>query len=230
MKRFYKEAVVTAERGIALDGRPVKTPAKAPLILPTEAMAQAVAAEWQAQGALIDPARMPFTGLANAAIDRIAPDPGRFAAGLSTYAESELLCYRAGDPPPLVARQADRWDPLLAWACARFDVAFTLVTGVMHQPQPLQTLETLGNSVRSYPAFILAALSPLVTISGSLVLALALLEGVLTPDAAFDAAFLEELWQEELWGADDLALQTRALRRADFHAAFTFNLLYQERC
>jgi len=222
MKRFYKQASVTPDLGIALDGRPVRTPGRLPLTLPTAALAEAVAGEWQAQGEEIVPQAMPLTGLANAAIERIAPDTAAFAAGLAAYAETELLCYRADAPPALVARQADIWDPVLGWAQARYDVGFVLVEGIVHRPQPPETLARLSAAIAARSAFELAALSQIVTISGSLVIALAVLEGELDPDPAFDAGHLDELWQAEQWGEDDFALDQRAARRADFLAACTF--------
>ncbi len=222
MKRFYKQASVTPDLGIALDGRPVRTPGRLPLILPNAALAEAVAAEWQAQGEDIVPQAMPMTGLANAAIERIAPDSMGFAAGLAAYAETELLCYRAEGPEPLVARQAEMWDPILAWARTRYDAGFVLVEGIMHKPQPPETLARLSEAVAARNAFELAALSPIVTISGSLVIALAVLEGELDPDAAFDAGHLDELWQAEQWGEDDFARDQRDARRADFLAACGF--------
>lgn len=222
MKRFYKEVSTTDAGGILLDGRPVKTPARALLALPNPHLAAAVAAEWMAQGEDIRPQDMPLTGLANAAIDRVAPEQAAFAAGLAQYGETELLCYRADGPPDLVARQAQRWDPLLDWAGDRFGVSFTRVTGIMHKPQPLATVLRLGDAVAQTDPFRLAALSPLVTISGSLVIGLALLEEAVLPEDAFDIAHLDELWQAELWGEDDLALAARAARRRDFLAACHF--------
>ncbi len=165
---------------------------------------------------------MPLTGLANAAIDRVAPDPAGFAAGLSSYGESELLCYRADAPDALVQRQAERWDPVLHWAASRFDISFTLVTGIMHRPQPEATVDRLAAALQGFDPFRLAALSPVITISGSLVIGLALADGALDPAAAFDIAHLDELWQEEQWGADELALRAREARRADFDAACRF--------
>lgn len=222
MKRFYSDVVVTPERGIALDGRPVKTPAKAALILPNVALADAIADEWRAQGEQIEPQSMPLTGLANAAIDRVAADRETFAKGLAVYGESELLCYRAEEPFALVARQNQDWNPILGWAQARYDIGFMLVRGIMHQPQPDETLVRLRDAVRARDAFELAALSPLVTISGSLVIALAVLERAIEPEAAFDAAHLDELWQAEQWGQDDFALDARAAHRRDFLAACRF--------
>ena len=225
MKRFYDEAVVAPrERGVAvlLDGRPIRTPARAELAVPTEELAEAIAEEWNGQGEEVDPRSMPLTGLANAAIDRVSPDPAAFAAGLAAYAESDLLCYRADGPKPLVERQSAIWDPLLAWAAKRYDVEFETVTGVMHRPQPPRTLEQLGRAVSARDPFRLAALSPLVTVSGSLVAALALAEGEVGLEQAWDAATLDETWQAEQWGDDPLAEAARNERRRDFEAAYRF--------
>ena len=227
MKRFYKTVVVTAERGILLNARPVKTPGKLPLILPNAALAEAVAEEWRAQDKDILPHTMPLTGLANSAIERVSPDHLAFAAGLAVYAESELLCYRADKPPELIARQGDVWGPLLAWARARYDVSFTLVEGIMHQPQPPETLARLRDAVAARSAWELAPLSPIITIAGSLVIALAVLERHIELDAAFDAAHLDELWQAEQWGEDWMAEETRAAHRSDFVAACRFLRLVQ---
>jgi chaperone required for assembly of F1-ATPase len=222
MKRFYKQVSVEPVAGghaIRLDGRPVKTPARADLTLPTSALAHAVAAEWDAQAEEIDPRRMPLTGLANAAIDRIAPDPAAFARGLAAYAETDLLCYRADSPAKLVDRQAASWDPLLDWARDRYDVHFETVAGIIHRPQPDETVQRLAAAVAAHDSFHLAALQPLVTITGSLVIALALAEGRIDAEQAFAAAHLDELWQAEQWGEDALATEARENRRADFKAA-----------
>lgn len=225
MKRFYKEAAIApAESGftILLDGRPVKTPARRALTLPTEVLAQAVAGEWQEQGDDIDPRAMPLTGLANAALDRVAEDPAAFAAGLARYGESDLLCYRAEGPDSLVRRQDALWNPLLHWARRRFDADFTLVCGIMHQPQADTALERLAAAVASRNAYELAGLSPLVTISGSLLIALALAEEAIDVETAWAAATLDEAWQAEQWGEDSEAKAALAVRRADFEAAHRF--------
>lgn len=221
MKRFWKEVSVE-DRGIALDGRPVRTPGRVPLLLPTDALARAVADEWRAVGETIDPRAMPLTGLANAAIDRIAPDTARFAAGLAAYGESDLLCYRAELPEPLVARQVSHWDPLLDWARGRYDVHFETVTGVMHKAQPEATVARLSDAVAALDPFRLAGLSPLVTVSGSLVAALALLEGAADPDSVWTASQVDEAWQAEMWGEDELATKARDAKRADFDAGARF--------
>jgi chaperone required for assembly of F1-ATPase len=225
VKRFYKVAAAVREEGgfgVRLDGRPVKTPGRNGLIVPTEALAEAIAAEWQGQGKEIEPHAMPLTGLANAAIDRVAPDPEAFARSLARYGESDLLCYRAEGPRPLVRRQADLWDPLLGWARTRFDVDFEIVCGVMHRPQPTATLAALTEAVSRTDPFRLAALSPLVTVSGSLLVALALAEGEIGLEQAWSAATLDEAWQAEQWGDDPLAAAAHDARRRDFDSGYRF--------
>jgi chaperone required for assembly of F1-ATPase len=222
MKRFWKTVTVDAERGVRLDERPVRTPGRVPLLLPTDMLAEAVADEWREVTDDIDPRAMPLTGLANAAIDRIAPDPASFAAGLAAYGESDLLCYRAESPPDLVARQAALWDPPLDWARDRYDVHFEIVIGVIHRPQPEATIARLGAAIATRRPFELAPLSPIVTITGSLVLALALAERAMEAEAVWAAANLDEDWQAEHWGEDDLAVKARETRQHDFAAAARF--------
>ncbi|MDQ0249822.1 chaperone required for assembly of F1-ATPase [Sphingomonas kyeonggiensis] len=221
MKRFWKE--VSVENGqVALDGKPVRTPDRAPLALPTPALAEAVAEEWRAVGDTIDPRAMKLTGLANAAIDKISADPAPFAQGLAAYGESDLLYYRAEDPEPLVLRQAEAWDPLLDWARSRYDVHFETATGVIHKAQPEATISRLAEAVHALDPFRIAGLSPVVTISGSLVGALALLEGAIPAETLWQAAHVDELWQAEQWGEDELALAARENRRTDFLAGVRF--------
>jgi chaperone required for assembly of F1-ATPase len=222
VKRFYKEASVGADREVLLDGKPVRTPGRAPLALPNARLADAIADEWNAQGETIDPRAMKLTGLANAAIDRIAPAPESFAAGLAVYGESDLLCYRAAGPAPLVARQTEHWDPILDWAGARYDIAFEVTAGITHKPQPPETIARLAAAVATRDPFELAGLSPLVTISGSLVIALALAEGAIGLDPAWAAASLDEQWQVDQWGEDEEAVKALAGRCADFTAASRF--------
>jgi chaperone required for assembly of F1-ATPase len=225
VKRFYEKAAAAPAAGgvaVLLDARPVRTPARGALAVPTEELAEAIAAEWNAQGEKIDPRSMPLTGLANAAIDRVAPEQAVFAAGLARYGESDLLCYRAEGPRPLVERQAAAWDPLLAWARRRYDVDFTVTSGIIHRPQPAATVERLAGAVAARDPFRLAALSPLVTISGSLVIALALTEGEIGLAPAWAAANVDEAWQAEQWGEDPLATQPLENRRREFEAAYRF--------
>ena len=225
MKRFWKEAAATAEDGgwgVALDGKPVRTPARAPLVVPTQALGVAIAREWNSAGEQVEPREMPLTGLANAAIDRVAPDPQAFARGLARYGESDLACYRAEGPRALVGRQERSWDSLLSWACRRFDVDFRTTCGIVHVPQPDSTTQRLAHAVATLDPFRLAALSPLVTIGGSLVVALALLEGAIDVEAAWDTVTVDDRWQLEQWGPDAEAEAALEARRRDFFAATRF--------
>ncbi|MES2442947.1 MAG: ATP12 family protein [Pseudomonadota bacterium] len=222
MKRFWKQVSVEPGNSLALDGRPVRTPGRALLALPTPALAEAVAEEWRAVSGDIDPRAMPLTGLANAAIDRIDPAREAFAAALAAWGESDLLCYRAEAPEPLIARQDAAWDPLLDWARRRYDVHFETTAGIVHRAQPPATLARLSEAVAALDAFRLAGLSPLVTVSGSLVAALALLEGAADAETVWRAAQVDEAWQAEMWGEDELATQARSAHRADFDAGARF--------
>ena len=224
MKRFYTMATVTGTGpfGVALDGRPVRTPARAALAVPTQRLAAAMAGEWNGQGAQVLPRTMPLTGLANAAIDRVVPDAPGFADGLARFVENELLAYRADEPPALVARQAAAWDPWLAWARQRYDIDFALVTGIIHRAQPPATLARLTAAYRAFDAFSLAALNPVVTISGSAVIGLAVAEAVMDADEAWVVGHLDELWQAEQWGKDPLAEAGHRERQADLATAVDF--------
>ena len=165
MKRFWKNAVAVERDGgwgVELDGKPLRTPAREPLIVPTSALAEAIVEEWKLVEDEFDPRAMPLTGLANAAIDRVAPDKQAFAAGLARYAEGDLACYRAEGPPGLVDRQGLSWDALLGWGRRRFDVDFLTTSGVLHVDQPTATVERLAHAVGALDAFRLAGLSPLV--------------------------------------------------------------------
>lgn len=222
MKRFWTNVSVDVDGVVRLDERPVRTPGRTPLALPTPALAEAVADEWRAVGQIIDPRAMPLTGLANAAIDRVMPDPAAFATGLAVYAESDLLCYRAESPIELVTREAAAWDPLLDWARDRYDVHFERISGVMHRPQPDATVARLGEALASRSPFALVAMQPIVTITGTLVGALALAERAVDADALWAAVNVDEMWQAEQWGEDALAAETRAARQRDFLAAVRF--------
>jgi len=219
VKRFWKSATVADADGgfaIELDGRRLKTPARAELVVPTRDLADAIAAEWNESAEEVDPRAMPLTGLANAAIDRVAPDRTAFAEGLARYGESDLTCYRAEGPETLVRRQAESWDALLGWARRRYDVGFATCSGVMHVAQPAETVRKLGHAVASLDAFHLAGLSPLVTIGGSLVAALAVLEEMMPATEAWETVSLDDRWQMEQWGADAEAEAALDARRRDF--------------
>ncbi len=227
MKRFWKAVDAVAEAGgwgvgVKLDGKPLRTPARAALVVPTAALGEAIAGEWRDAGETIEPRAMPLTGLANAAIDRVAADRAGFAAHLARYAEADLACYRAEGPSPLVERQAERWDGLLSWARRRFDVDFAITSGLIHVAQPPATVERLAHAVASLDAFRLAGLSPLVTIGGSLIAGLAVVENALTAEAAWVAVSVDEAWQLEQWGADAEALAALEGRKRDFLAAARF--------
>jgi chaperone required for assembly of F1-ATPase len=216
MKRFWK-TVTVADDTILLDNRVVKTPGRMTLTLPTPQLAEAVANEWRAVETDLDPRAMPMTGLANAAVERPPT-----VESLAVYGETDLLCYRAENPPELAAREAEVWDPMLDWARQRFDIAFTVTAGIVHVAQPSETVRRLGVAVAAYDDFHRTALSPLVTIGGSLVAALMVMENAITPDTAFDACHLDELWQAELWGEDWMAADQRNAHRADFLNAARF--------
>ena len=225
MKRFWKSVEVEQEGdgfAIRLDGRPVMTPARALLAVPTKALAEGIAEEWRSTGEDVDPRQMPLTGIANAAIDRVAPDREAFARGLAQYAETDLACYRAEWPPELVEREAKAWDALLAWARRRYDVDFAITSGLIHVPQQPATIERLGHAVAMLDPFRLAGLSPLVTIGGSLVAGLAVLEKAMSAEAAWDAVNIDDRWQLEQWGWDSEAETALDNRHRDFLAAARF--------
>lgn len=227
-KRFWKQtAVADASEGFAieLDGRQVKTPAKAALLLPNRAMADAVAAEWDAQEAKIDPLSMPVTRSANAAIDKVRHQHGEVAAMLVAYGDTDLLCYRAEAPEALVARQAELWDPALDWAHETLGARLTACSGVLHQPQDASALERLAAPVYGMTEFQLAGFHDLVSLSGSLVLGLAAARDWRAAEALWDLSRLDEKWQAEQWGADEEAetlAQTK--RQAFLHAKRFFDL------
>jgi chaperone required for assembly of F1-ATPase len=225
VKRFWKEAsAVAVDDGwtIELDGKRVHTPGRHLLVVPTQQLAEAIAKEWRAAGETIDPRSMPLTGLANAAVERVAPDQQAFASGLAKYGESDLTCYRADSPRELIRRQEEKWDPLLAWARRRYDVDFCTTGGIVHVPQPRATIDRLAAAVMALDPFHLAGLSPLVTIGGSLVAALAVLEEAVTPEQAWDAVTVDEAWQREQWGSDSEVEAALERRRSDFFAAARF--------
>ncbi len=224
-KRFWTSATVEPEGAgfaVRLDGRAVRTPAKAPLILPTRAMAEDVAAEWAAQGDRIDPETMPATRAANSAIDKLSVQQAEVAAMLAEYGGNDLLCHRAAEPPALVARQAAAWDPLLLWAAEALDAPLAVTTGVMPAAQPAASLARLAAEVAGLDPFRLAAFHDLVTLSGSLVLALAVIRGRIGPEEAWALSRIDEDWQAELWGEDAEAAAAGARRRAAFLQACRF--------
>ena len=227
-KRFWtSSAVVAADDGYAveLDGRRVKTPAKAPLVLPTRAMAEAVAREWDAQEKEVDPATMPFTRSANAAIDKVTHQHAEVADMLADYGDSDLLCYRATHPRELAERQAEQWDPALDWAAETLGARLQTVAGVVHQPQPAEAVNRLRDMVHALDAFRLAAFHDLVSLSGSLILGFAAARNWRKPDDIWRISRLDESWQAEQWGDDAEAVQAAEIKRAAFlHAKQFYDL------
>lgn len=226
MKRFYKEAVHLADGDsftVHLDARPIKTPARNPLHLPTSQLAEAIATEWAAQDEDIDPATMPLTALAQGALDQVAHERDRIVSRIAAFSDSDMLYYRGDESQQALAdHQAKKWDPLLDWAHARYDVSFILTHGIMHHSQSDQTIARLTEIVEAQDDFTVAAMLSLVGLAGSLVAVLALVEGAFDTDTLWPLMNLEELWQEEQWGSDDLAIQTRAIKQAEFLAAAQF--------
>ncbi|MBO9476786.1 ATPase [Shimia sp. R11_0] len=224
-KRFWKETswqAVDGGFGVFLDGRAVKTPAKAALVVPTEAMAQAMAAEWEAQEGEIDPTTMPVTRAANAAIDKVAVQHAEVADMLAEYGGSDLLCYRATSPAELIARQAKAWDPLLLWAAEELGAQLTSVAGVMFQPQDEGALELLRQEVHGFDNFELAAFHDLVGISGSLILGFAAARDFMDIDALWELSRVDERWQEEQWGRDEEAAVEAGKKFEAFTNAYAF--------
>jgi len=221
--RFYRQAGVAAGEGgfeIALDGKPVLTPARRVLAAPTHALAAAIAAEWERQAAHIDPASMPLTRLANAVIDGVAEAPATVAAEIAKYLGTDLVCYRAEAPEGLVASQAQHWDPILAFARDELKARFVLAAGVVHVAQPAEALAAAGAAMPD-EIWRLGALALLTTLTGSALIALALARGMISTEAAWLAAHVDEDWQMQQWGRDEVALARRALREAEFRAAAT---------
>ncbi|MAO91197.1 MAG: ATPase [Rhodospirillaceae bacterium] len=208
MKRFYKSAAaVQTESGymVNLDGRPVRTPARAPLVLPGLALGEAVAAEWNAQGDKIIPDTMPLMSFASTAIDRVSGAMEAVAAEASGFAASDLLCYRADQPIELAQRQADAWDPLLDWARTRYDVTFSVTTGIMPVEQPAENKARFTAVALAFDPHTLTGLHVMTTAYGSFLLALAVVEGRLTAPEALAISRVDETFQAELWGTDEEA-------------------------
>lgn len=232
-KRFWTKAeVVEADGGftVQLDGRAVRTPGKHLLCVPSAPLAEAIAEEWRAQSEKIDPLSMPFTRSANSAIEKVAPQRDGVIDMLASYGETDLLCYRADYPESLVARQAEHWDPLLDWAADVHGARLLAVAGLIPQPQPQESLARLRARVADHDDYELTALHDLVTLSGSLVLGLAVAEGRMDAAAAWPISELDALFQQELWGADDEAVAERALKEAAFrHAENLLTLIRRDR-
>ncbi len=214
---------------VLLDARPVRTPAKAPLIVPTHALAKAIAEEWEAQEKEVDPRTMPVTKGANAAIDKVRIQRDEVIALLAEYGDSDLLCYRAAGPQSLIQRQADGWDPMLDWAATALGARLFVGEGVMHVPQTARALGLLRDALAEFDDFELAAVHDLISISGSLVLALAVTRGALGEDEAWRLSRIDEDWQVEQWGEDEEAMASEAAKRTAFLDAARFYRLSQRR-
>lgn len=226
LKRFWKSATAEEQNGvfmILLDGRLVKTPAKTALEVPTRRLADAIAAEWDAQEEVVDPTKMPFTRMANAAIDKVAMQHAEVAQMLADYGDADLLCYRAEGPQDLIDRQSAEWDLALDWAAEALGVRLSTRTGVMHQAQDSQSLAALFAHVHKMDAFRLAAFHDLVTLSGSLILGFAAARDWRDVNTIWAISRIDDLWQEELWGRDDEAFEAAEVKRAAFLHAKSFH-------
>ena len=220
-RRFYEEVAVhddPAGFAVALDGRAIRTPARRALAAPRRPLAEAIAAEWRAQTGFIDPATMPMTRLANTIIDGVATAPDEVADEIVKFLGSDLVCYRAATPEGLVVRQSLHWDPILAWAGAALGAGFTTVRGVIHAPQPDDAIARAAAAIPRDP-WRLGAVHVVTTLTGSALIALALASGAIAPDAAWAAAHVDEDWNMEFWGRDELGQQRRAYRFAEMTAS-----------
>ncbi len=233
-RRFYDAAnVVEADGGwsIELDARPVRTPSGNLLEVPVRALAQAMADEWNAQGDKVDPHSMPLCGIANASIDRVALDRALFIGQLGAYARADLICYRsdADAPADLLQQQHTTWQPLLDWAHETLGVALVSTSGIVHVAQPAEAIAAVERAVSELDAFRLAAITDLATGLGSVIIALAVFHGHLTPDQGFDAAHVDEHYQIEKWGEDKEAVDRLTRLRADVATSARFLLLLMEK-
>jgi chaperone required for assembly of F1-ATPase len=228
MRRFWREAGVMSVAGgfeVRLDGRPVRTPAKAPLVVPGAALANAIAAEWDAQDEAVKPLTMPLTRLANSAVDTVAVEHAAVAERVAAYGGTDLVCYRAEAPDGLVARQAAAWDPLVDWAAVALAAPLTIGTGVVYIAQPDASLDALTRVVSALDFWDLAALHELVALSGSLVIGLAAIRTDRPREALWAASRVDEDWQQDLWGVDEEAAELAAVKaRAFLDAARFFDL------
>jgi chaperone required for assembly of F1-ATPase len=231
-KRFYEHVAIKDEGGataVLLDGKKVRTPGKAPFLLPNAALAEAIAEEWRGQGARIDPQTMPLTRLANSVIDGVKGNEGAVLDDIVKYAGSDLLCYRAEGPKGLVSLQSKHWDPILAFAKHGLLAKMRLSEGVMHVEQPPTSLEAIKERLNTFDPWSRAALHVMTGLSRSALLALAVALGRLTPEEAWAAAHVDEDWQIAQWGDDEEAKQRRANRWRDFAAAARMLKLLERR-
>lgn len=228
MKRFYKAVAVAPVDGgfaVTLDGRPIRTPARAPFVVPSRTLAEAVAAEWDGQGEDVQPQSMPMTGLANAAIDLMTARRGEIVADAAGYAGTDLLCYRAEAPAELRGQQDAGWQPLLDWAHDRLGLRFVVTEGIVPVAQEAGLVEAARLHLETYDDFAMVGVSRLTQGLGSVVLAVAVAEGRLDADTAFALSQIDELWQEALWGVDEEAAERRVSLRQDLLDAARFMAL-----
>lgn len=229
LRRFYAAVTVAAGEGgfaLLLDGRTMRTPARRALAAPVAALAEALAAEWRAQAEQVDPATMPVTRLANTIIDGVADAPAAVAAEIEKYLGTDLVCYRASTPAGLVARQAAAWDPLVGWARDALGARFVLAEGMTHVAQPAEAIAAARKAIPTEMAdpgapWRLGALGAITTLTGSALIGLALLHGRISVEEAWAAAHVDEDWNMQTWGRDELALKRRAFRFAEMRAAAT---------
>lgn len=221
-KRFYEDVSVASDGdriAIFLDGRPIRTPGKSPLAVPSRTLAEAIADEWRRQGDHIDPRSMPLTRLGNTAIDGVAPNKDAVIDDILAHARTDLLCYRATGPEGLLAKQAEHWDPVVAWARDGLGAPLNLTEGIVHVDQPESSISALAREIGKFDAFGLAGLHVMTALTGSALLALAVAGGRLSVDAAWAAAHVDEDWQISQWGEDEEAKTRRQARKLDFDAA-----------
>lgn len=227
-KRFWRDVTIAGEGDgfdVRLDGRPLRTPQKSPLILPSAELARGLAAEWAAQEDVVDPRTMPLTRLANAAIDKVVPQIDEVRSLIAAYGETDLVCYRAPAPDELAALQAAAWDPFLDWAAERYGARLSVGEGVIPVAQTAAALARLRAAVDAFDAFGLTALHELVSLSGSLVLGLAATEGRDAPERLWAISRIDEQWQAEQWGRDEEAEAASSLKRDAFLTAAEFLVL-----
>ncbi len=225
LKRFYNEATaIKVDDGftVVLDGKPVKTPGKRNLVVPFEAIAEAIAGEWQEQGETIDVPAMAMLRLAATAIDRVAINRGEVDAVTLKFAETDLLCYRAEEPPELVARQAKSWQPLLDWAGSNLQAPLVITEGIVPVVQPHEALNGLGAALTALSDLEVTAVSGIAAATGSLVIGLAVKHGRLSPKEAADVALLDEMFQMEQWGEDEITQERHAAIRQEINESARF--------
>lgn len=229
-RRFYKTVSVAGKSApftVMLDERPIRTPLKRALDLPTRALAEAVAREWEEQGEKIDPHTMSLTRLSNTALDRVASDRDRIIGEIVDFAGSDLVCYRAEKPQGLVELQAKAWQPMLDWARGEFGADFTVTEGVVHIAQPAAALKRTKDYLAEKSPWALTAIHNLTTLTGSALLASMACAGAIPASEAWEAAHVDEDWQIEQWGWDEEARHRRNHRRREFDTCLQFCALSQ---